>query len=107
MGTVHVGIIGDGAGNTSPESDTGFTLSGGVGGGSSHGNRPQRRFTLYGVNSTNYKDFLGNATYDSSASLSHVFGETYAVATAINAIRVIPTTGTITSGTVTCQPLPQ
>ena len=53
-------------GNTSSQSDTGFTLSGGVGSGSfPTGTAHSGRFTLYGVNSTNYKDFLGNATDDS------------------------------------------
>lgn len=106
----YAGVVaGNSTGFTAQQSDTGFTLTGGPTASADIANSPlSGRMTLFGVNSTNYKNFQGTQMLNSTGvTYGEDVWEQYIVATAINAVRVIPSTGTITSGTVTCQPLPQ
>jgi hypothetical protein len=86
-----------------------FVVSDGGQGGSSPNNTINGDVYLYNPASTTSFKFLKGSLVNFSSTGQHLgwsYQGDYENTAAVNAFQVIPDTGTITSGTVTCQPLP-
>lgn len=110
FGRMYVGITQSGlslAGQTNSSSATGFSLLSAAGGNTTKFDGTMRLYNL--LNSTAHKAASFDLLVDDATSGTNMqkYGYTYKQTAAVNALRVIATTGNITSGTVVCQPLPQ
>lgn len=109
-GRTYTEIGSTGGSSTGASSTSGFDLTfGGTGGsGILAANPLEGEFILHNpLGTTNQKSAQGTITLNSgSQQYNNPFGFLYQNANAVNAFQIISASGNLTTGTVTCQPLP-
>jgi hypothetical protein len=103
----YAGLNTGGNSTSSNNSDIGVNIGSGVTGDSTYSN--SGTVYLYNPSATRSKNIIANTVVDGGSSTMYWIGigGLYTQTTALNAFRIIMASGNITSGEVSCQPLPQ